>query len=61
VNKFTTISPTRWKKGHTQRKAKVIGKIGKVSSFLIGNSLKAKGYFAIFKYAISTIDKSSFV
>ena len=39
------------------QKAKVFGKIGKVSSFKIGNDgLNAKGYFAIFKFAISIID-----
>ena len=67
-NKFTSL--TLKDKGNVKfsdnSKGKIIGignigKIGKVSSFLIGNSLKAKGYFAIFKYAISTIDKSSFV
>ena len=37
--------------------AKVIGKIGKASSFVIGNDdLNAKEYFAIFKFAISIID-----
>ena len=39
------------------QKAKVIGKIGKVSSFKIANDgWNAKGYFAIFKFAISIID-----
>ena len=38
-------------------KGKVIGKIGKVSSFIIDNDgLNAKGYFAIFKSTMSTID-----
>ena len=35
------------------QKAKVIGKTGKVSSFIIDNdSLNAKGYFVIFKFAM---------
>ena len=44
------------------QKAKVIGKIGEVSSLEIGNDgLNAKGYFAIFKFSISVIDNQDFL